>query len=263
MELDGRTILLTGSNRGIGHALLSRLAREPVRLLAGVRELDRYAGPDTQGEPVAAEIVPVRVDLSTRASIDESCDGLDPLGATDVLINNAGSFVGGTVEQLDVDAIYRTIQVNLAGLIHLTRRVLPGMLARGSGKVVNNSSVVGYVHFPGVSTYSAAKSGVSGFTESLRRELADTPLSTLHVVTGGISTDMLDEAKDSLREQFPGADNWDQQTPDEWADKIVDAIVKDKDVLGPGGKSALAKLTTHLPSFVLDTIAERGFSRTS
>ena len=122
---------------------------------------------------------------------------------------------------------------------------------------------MGYVHFPGVSTYSAAKSGVSGFTESLRRELAHTPLSTLHVITGGIDTDMLDEAKDALRDQFPGADGWDQQTPEQWADKIVDAIVKDKDTLGPGGKSAIAKLTTHLPSFVLDTIAERGFTRTS
>ncbi len=141
--------------------------------------------------------------------------------------------------------------------------MLPGKLARGSGKVVNNSSVVGYVHFPGVSTYSAAKSGVSGFTESLRRELADTPLSTLHIVTGGIDTEMLDEAKDQLRDQFPGADNWDQHTADEWADTIVKAIESDKHTLGPGGKSAIAKLTTHLPSFVLDTIAERGFNRTS
>src|SRR5688500_2884636 len=257
MQLDGVTCLVTGANRGIGLALARRLAREPVRLLVGVRELDRYVPIEPQG---ALEVRPVRMNLSSREEIDACCDALGgDLGEIGLLVNNAGQFTAGQLKHQDVGAIYDVVQSTMLGTIHLTRRVLPGMLERGQGKVVNSSSIVGYVHFPGVSTYSAAKAGVSGFTESLRRELADTPVSTLHVVTGGISTDMLDEAKDSLREQFPGADNWDQQTPDEWADKIVDAIVKDKDVLGPGGKSAFAKLTTHLPSFVLDTIAERGF----
>lgn len=261
MDLDGKTCLITGGNRGIGRAIAQRLAREPVTLLVGVRSLDRYSPIQAAG---AREVRPVVMDLGSRESIDASCDALgDELGQIDVLINNAGGFVAGQLETQDLDDVYALVQSTLLGTMHLTRRVLPGMLERGSGKVVNNSSVVGYVHFPGVSTYSAAKSGVSGFTESLRRELAATPLSTLHVVTGGIDTDMLDEAKDALRDQFPGADNWDQQTPEQWADKIVDAIVKDKDTLGPGGKSAVAKLTTHLPSFVLDTIAERGFTRTA
>ena len=257
MELDGRTILLTGSNRGIGHALLSRLAREPVRLLAGVRELGRYAEPDTQGEPVAAEIVPVRVDLSTRASIDESCDELDHLGATDVLINNAGAFAGGTVDTLDVDAIYETIQLNLAGLIHLTRRVLPGMLARDSGKVVNQASIISHLDFPGTGVYAATKAGVASFTRSLRRELEQTNVSTLEVITGGYDTDMLREAAEEL-EPHTDPSTWEWQDPGDWAEQIVDAICSDEERLKPAGKSRLGML---VPDGVLDSLAKRAFDR--
>ena len=259
MNLDGATCLVTGANRGIGLAIAQRLAREPVRLLAGVRELDRYEPIEARG---ALDVRPVRMNLSSREEIEASCDALgDELGKIDVIVNNAGSFTAGQLEQQDIDKIYEVVQATMLGTIHRTRRVLPGMLERGRGKIVNNSSIVGYVHFPGVSTYSAAKAGVSGFTESLRRELAATPLSTLHVVTGGIDTDMLDAAKDGLRDQLPGADGWDQQTPGEWAEKIVEAIVADHHTLGPGGKSALGKLASHLPSFVLDTVTGRAFER--
>ena len=202
------------------------------------------------------------MNLSSREEIDACCDALGgDLGEIGLLVNNAGQFTAGQLERQDVDAIYDVVQSTLLGTIHLTRRVLPGMLERGQGKVVNNSSIVGYVHFPGVSTYSAAKAGVSGFTESLRRELADTPVSTLHVVTGGIETDMLAAAKSDLGDQLPGADGWDQHTPEEWAHKIVEAILSDDHTLGPGGKSALAKLASHLPPVVLDTITRRAFER--
>jgi short-subunit dehydrogenase len=102
---------------------------------------------------------------------------------------------------------------------------------------------------------------VSAFTESLRRELHDTDVTTLHVITGGIETDMLDETREDVGDQLPGADNWGQHEPEDWAETIVDAIKKDKSVLGPGGSAALGKLASHLPPFVLDTALERGFTR--
>lgn len=157
--------------------------------------------------------------------------------------------------------IYELMQANLLGPIHLVHQILPPMLRRGEGKIVNCSSIIGYVHFPGVTTYSASKSGLSGFTESLRRELAETPVSTLHVVTGGIDTDMLDDAKRTLDPNFGDTSNWDQYTPEEWADKVVEAISDDDEVLGPGGKSALGKLASHLPKAVLDTLSSRAFHR--
>lgn len=256
MDLHGKTCLVTGANRGIGLGIARRLAREPVRLLCGVRELDRY-------EPIAAdgalEVRPVRVDLSSRASIDASADALD--AGVDVLIHNAGRFTAGLLDDQDLDAIYDVIQVNLLGPLHLTRRLLPGMLERGTGKVVLNSSIVAYANFPAVTTYAASKAGLSGFAESLRRELRDTPVSVLHVVTGGIDTDMLDETKRALEPHFSTTDGWDQHTPDEWGDRIVDAIAEDDVTLGPGGKAALGKLASHLPRQLLDTISARAFDR--
>jgi short-subunit dehydrogenase len=259
MELEGTTCLVTGANRGIGLAIARRLAREPVKLLVGVRELDRYTPIEAAG---ALEVRPVRMDLSSREEIDACCDALGPeLDEIGLLVNNAGRFTSGQLEHQDLDVIYDLVQATMLGTIHLTRRVLPGMLAAGRGKIVNNSSVVGYVHFPGVTTYSAAKAGVAGFTESLRRELADAPVSTLHVVTGGIDTDMLDAAKRGLEGQVPGTAGWDQHTPEEWADRIVAAIEAGDHTLGPGGRSALAKLASHLPPVVLDTVAKRAFER--
>lgn len=259
MDLEGKLCLVTGSNRGIGRAIAEQLAREPVRLLAGVRDLERY-------EPVAAagavDVRPVRMDLSSQASIEECCAELgESLDAIDLLVNNAGAFTAGQLETQEVDDIYAVVQATLLGTMHLTRRVLPGMLARGSGKVVNNSSIVGYVHLPGVTTYSAAKAGVAGFTESLRRELRDTGVSTLHIITGGIDTDMLDATREQLEPHYSNTDAWTQHTPEEWAEKVVEAIVSDRDVLGPGGKSALAKLASHLPPFVLDNVSAAAFER--
>lgn len=256
MDFNGITCLVTGANRGIGLGIARRLAREPVRLLCGVRSIDRFEPIEAAG---ALEVRPVRIDLSSRESIERSCD---ELGAdVDLLVNNAGRFTAGLLEQQSLDAIYDLVQVNLLGTIHLIKRLLAGMLARGAGKVVINSSVVAYANFPGVTTYAASKAGASGFAESLRRELADTPVSTLHVVTGGIDTDMLDETKRQLAPHFPGADSWDQHTPDEWGERIVKAIADDDVTLGPGGKAALGKLASHLPRAVLDTISRRAFER--
>ena len=256
MELEGRTILLTGSNRGIGHALLSRLAVERVRLLAGVRELDRYTPPEVEGS-LAADIEPVRVDLSSRESIEESCAGIDELDAIDVLINNAGEFAGGTVEQVEVDAIYATIQANLTGLIHLTRLVLPGMLERDSGKIVNQASIISHLDFPGTGVYAATKAGVATFTHCLSRELEETNVTTLEVITGGYDTDMLHKAAEQL-EPHTDPSSWEWQDPADWADEIVEAIVSDEEQLKPSGKSRLGML---VPDGVLDALAKRSFHR--
>jgi len=261
MDLDGRTVLVTGTNRGIGHAIASRLAQEPVRLLAGVRELDRFEPPEPGGGTRALEVKPVRIDLSSREAIDASVAGLgDELGRIDVLVNNAGEFTGGTLDETEIDAIYATVQANLAGLLHLTRLVLPGMLERKRGKIVNQSSIAAYAHFPGTAVYGATKAGVAAATDVLRRELADTGVTTLELITGGYDTDMLHKAADSL-EQHSDPSNWDFQDPGKWADTIVEAIKKDKDKLEPAGRSKLARLAALGPDKLLDVASKRAFDR--
>src|SRR5689334_24918747 len=107
MKLAGKTVLVTGSSRGIGRALVAELEERGARVLAGRRD-------DGRG---------VWLDLGSRETIDEACDLLgEELRRVDVLVNNAGAFTGGQLEDQDVDDLYNLFQVNLVGLIHLSRR---------------------------------------------------------------------------------------------------------------------------------------------
>jgi short-subunit dehydrogenase len=245
VRLDGKTVLITGASRGIGRALAAELEERGAHVLAGGRD-------DGPG---------VWMDLGSRNTIDEGCDLLgDALRGVDVLVNNAGAFAGGQLESQDVDELYNLFQVNLVGLIHLTRRVLPAMLERGSGKIVNHSSLVAYFRFPGISTYSASKAGVSAFTESLRRELRGTDVTTLEVVTGGVDTEMLRGAAGRLDGQADSS-GWQWMSADDWASRIADAIESDRRVLQPPGKSRLGKALAGAPAFVLDAVSAKGFQR--
>lgn len=253
MKLDGATALVTGANRGIGRALVEALAREPgATVLAGVRDPAAF-------EPPAPNVVPVRLDLSSQESID-ACLNAIASEDLDLLVNNAGLLTGGLLEEQDTRDIYAMFQVNLVAVAHLTQRVLPGMLQRGRGKIVNNASISGYAHFPAASTYAASKAGVVALSESLRRELKGTGVSVMHVVTPGVKTDMLDATRAAYG-RYMDTSGWDEVTPEHWAARIVRAIERDDAILGPGGKTALAKLASRGPALLLDAVSSRMFSR--
>jgi short-subunit dehydrogenase len=261
MNLTGATALVTGANRGIGRALAKRLSELPLRtVLAGVRSPASF---DELTPPAggAHEVRAVRMDLSSRASIDECCEELaGELEAIDVLVNNAGLMTGGLLEEQAMEEVYAMFQVNLVAVAHLSQRVLPGMLRRHNGVIVNNASISGYAHFPAASTYAASKAGVVALTESLRRELRGTGVRAMHLVTPGVATDML-EATDEVYGRHMDTSGWDRVPVQEWAAKVVSAIEDDQRVLGPGGRSSLAKLAAHAPAFVLDAVTARLFSR--
>jgi len=261
MDLSGRTALVTGSNRGIGRALVEALAGEPLELLlCGMRDPSVHR-PLPASAGGAREVRPVRVDLGTREAVEDSCAGLgEDLARIDLLVNNAGRVTGGLLEDQDLDDIYAMFQANLLGLVHLTKRVLPGMLERRTGKVVNNASISGYAYFPAATTYAASKAGVVAFTESLRRELKGTGVDTLHLVTGGVDTEMLAATEEAYGRHLDTSD-WDSVPAAEWAQKVIAAIREDRTVLGPGGKTALAKLASRGPALLLDRVSERMFTR--
>jgi len=261
MNLTGATALVTGANRGIGRALVERLATLPLRaVLAGVRDVERFES--VRLPPGGSrEVRAVHMDLSSQASIEGSCTELGAeLTQIDLLVNNAGLMTGGLLEEQDIDEVYAMFQVNLVGVTHLTQRVLPGMLARRKGTIANNASISGYAHFPAASTYAASKAGIVGFTESLRRELRGTGVHAMHLVTPGVATDML-SATDEVYGRHMDTSGWDRIPPDQWAAKVVSAIEADRRMLGPGGRSSLAMLAARGPASVLDAITARAFSR--
>ena len=258
MQLEDTTVLITGANRGIGQALAAELAERGARVLAGVRDLDaQHRG----GVPDHDRIQAVRMDLSSRETITASLDELGPK-ADDValLLNNAGLYEGGLLERHDLERMYDVVQTNLVAPMHLTRALLPTMRQLDEAKVVNNTSIAGYALFPGSTVYGASKAGLAGFSDALRRELEDTPVSVLNLVTPGIDTEMMDQVQDSYR-GHADADGWGHVEPEDWAEKAADAIEDDKDELRPGGPERVAKLMSRGPAKVLDAVAGRVFSR--
>ena len=257
MNLNGLTALVTGSNRGIGRAIAASSPRAGSTCCSTACARRSDFEPPSPPPGGAREVRAVGLDLSTRESIDA---GAAALPQVDVLVNNAGLMTGGLLEEQEVDEIYAMFQVNLVGLVHLTRLLLPAMVERGRGMVVNNASISGYAWFPAATTYAAAKTGVVAFSESLRRELKGTGVGVLHLVTPGVDTDMLDATREVYGRHMDAA-AWDDQPPEEWAAKAVRAIERDDHVLGPGGRLALAKLASRGPAALLDIVASRSFSR--
>jgi len=257
MDLSGQTVLVTGANRGIGRAIVEELSHRDMRILAGMRDPDEF---DLVSGSGLHEARPVRLDLSSRDEI-EAC--LAELGdqRIDVLVNNAGLFAGGLLELQELDQLYAMVQVNLTGLVHLTHALLPGMQRRGRGKVVNNASIAGYAHFPGAAVYSATKAAVAGFSDALRRELEDSPVTVLELVTPGVETDMLAEVREAYQAHVDDASKLEGIDPREWAARIVEAIESGDTLLNPTGPERLAKLASRGPAGLLDKALARAFDR--
>ena len=250
MELARSTVLITGANRGIGLAFSQELAHRGARVLAAVRDPARMP-------PIDGDVMAIACDIGSRESIEAAAANT---GAVDVLVNNAGVLQAGQLETEDVDHLHEVLQVNLVGAIHLTRLLLPGMLARDHGLVVNNASISGYAFFPGSSVYAASKAGLVGFSEALRRELRGTGVSAMHLVTPSVDTRMMDAVVDGY-EGNQDLSSMRRITPAQWAEKTADAIESGKAVLNPGGGERLAKLASRGPGLLLD-LASRAFDRT-
>ena len=249
MDLADTTCLVTGANRGIGLALTRSLAGRGAHVLAGVRDPDAMPA-------VAGDVTPLRIDLASRAAIDAAAAAAGPV---DILVNNAGLLQAGQLEREDVGHLYDVVATNLMGTIHLTRALLPGMLERDRGRIVNNASISGYAFFPGSSVYAATKAGVVGFSEALRRELRGTGVSVLHLVTPAIDTEMMDAVVSGYDGQLGVADMA-RTSPEDWAERVARAIEDDRSVLNPGGNERFAKLASRGPGLLLD-LATRGFRR--
>jgi short-subunit dehydrogenase len=205
---------------------------------------------------IAGDVRAIAVDLGSREAIERAATAA---GDVDILVNNAGLLQAGQLEAEAVDDIYGVLQVNLAGALHLTRLLLPGMLERGRGRIVNNASISGYAFFPGSSVYAASKAGLVAFSEALRRELRGTGVSVLHLVTPSVDTRMMD-AVVSGYEGNQDLSTMRRVSPEDWARKVAAAIESDKSVLDPGGNERLAKLASRGPGLLLDLVS-RGFDR--
>ncbi len=250
MSLQNKNIFITGSNRGIGLALAEKAAQEKMNIHLVVRARDPQVENDLK-ERGAPHVQTWALDMSDSKSIDSFIARLTESKIhPDFFVNNAGQLTGGLLEEQDVSKIYQMFQVNLVGLTHLTRLLLPLMLEKKSGKIINNASVSGLMYLPCASTYAASKAGVVAFTESLRQELDGTGVSTLLMITPGVKTRMYDEIPD-LYSTHLDLKFLSSIPAEEWAELVFDAIKTDKTICWPKGRSHIGvKLGQHFPKIL-------------
>ncbi len=173
LELRGKSVLLTGASRGIGRELARLLAAEGARLVLvarGASELEKLAAELREG---GGEAFAVPMDLRDDESVARGVARARALlGAIDVLVNDAGVAHQAPFLALEPSHVRDEIELNYLGAVRTVRAVLPEMLARGAGAIVNVSSVLGIVAGPSVATYSASKAALDAFTFALRGEVA-------------------------------------------------------------------------------------------
>ena len=242
--LDG-VVVLTGASAGIGAAMARQLGQARVLVLVARRK-ERL-------EALAAELPNAEVracDLTDLAACEALVAGVEAdHGGVDVLINNAGMGDLGLFEVAEPAKLSRMIDLNVRALTFLTRRVLPGMLERKRGGILNVSSGYGLTWMPVASAYVGTKYYVTAFTESLRSELYGTGVVVTQVNPGPVKTEFESVAGNPVGRPMPG---WMQISAEQCARESLAAFRKGRALSIPGWVAWLLITSGRLsPSWVL------------
>ena len=171
--IQDKVIVITGGSSGIGYSTAKALAKKGAKIVAGARRLDRLETLKKEIIDDGGEIIICETDVTKKSDCDNLVkQAIDKHGTVDVLINNAGLMPLSFVKSLKIDEWDRMIDVNIKGVLYCTAAVIPTMVEKKSGHIVNISSVAGRVVFPAGSVYCATKHAVTAFSEGLRQELS-------------------------------------------------------------------------------------------
>jgi len=188
ITMNNTTVFITGASAGIGEATARVFAEAGARLLLAARRLDRL-------KTLAAELkTPVHclaLDVRNRAEVEQTIASVPPeFSRIDILVNNAG--LSRNLDKLhegDPAAWDEMIDTNVKGLLYVTRAVLPGMVQRGKGHVINIGSIAGHQAYPGGNVYCASKHAVVGLTRGMRMDVIDTPIRVTAIEPGMVETE--------------------------------------------------------------------------
>jgi NAD(P)-dependent dehydrogenase (short-subunit alcohol dehydrogenase family) len=183
-NMQQKSILITGSSSGIGYCAAVGLKKRGWRVFASCRKSEDCA------RLIAAGFESPRIDYADTATITAGLDEvLEATGGTlDAVFNNGAYGVPGAVEDLPTDALRAIFETNFFGWHELNRQIIPVMRAQGHGRIVQCSSVLGFVSLPWRGAYNATKHALEGLTDTLRLEMRDTPIDVILIEPGPITS---------------------------------------------------------------------------
>jgi len=224
IELKGKVVLITGASSGFGMDAARLFAYEGCSVVLAARRIDRLQELAASIQAQGGEAFAVPVDVADRREIEIMVDTVTDLyGQIDILFNNAGFGRLAWHENMSAERDIETqIAVNLLGVIQVSHAVLPGMLKRRSGHIINMSSVAGWIAPPTYTVYSASKYGVRGYTDALRREVQPFGVHVSGIYPGPARTEFGEHTgdhpmrKSALRRYFRS------MTSEEVAERVVE-----------------------------------------
>jgi NADP-dependent 3-hydroxy acid dehydrogenase YdfG len=191
--LDGKVALVTGASSGIGEATAVALAEAGAAVAIGARRKDRLDALSARLRDGGAKVLPLDLDVTDEAACTDAVERTRAeLGGLDVLVNNAGVMLLGTIVGADPEDWRRMLSTNVLGLMYMTHAAIDGMVAQGSGDIVNISSVAGRTARKGSGVYNASKWAVNAFSESLRQEVTGRGVRISLVEPGAVDTELRD-----------------------------------------------------------------------
>jgi NADP-dependent 3-hydroxy acid dehydrogenase YdfG len=262
VTLKDKVVLITGASSGFGADAAHLFAREGAAVVLSARRIDRLQALAQKIQDEGGEALALPVDVSERTDIESMMQAVVEIyGRVDILFNNAGFGRLDFLENLSPPRDIETqVAVNLLGTIQVVRVIVPHMIARRQGHIINMASVAGMIGAPTYTVYAATKFGLRGFTESLRRELIPFGIKVSGIYPGPAVTEFgLHTGSAEFRKSLkvPG---WTRMTSQQVARKVVDVAKRPRrSVIIPWWFHPIIWVNSMFPGLV-DTIVTRNFT---
>jgi NADP-dependent 3-hydroxy acid dehydrogenase YdfG len=199
-----KVAIVTGASSGIGYATALALSRSGAKVAAGARRMDRLESLQNEISKNGGEVFVQKLDVTIKSECDALADAvLKKWGTIDILINNAGLQPLSFFKSLKVEEWDKMIDVNIRGVFYCTAAVIPTMMNKNSGHIVNISSMAGRVVYPSGSVYCATKHAVTAFSEGLRQEFSQrSNIRVTCIEPGVVATELMEAITDKALEKY-------------------------------------------------------------